>query len=65
MHLGLVTGLRGKAAIGAGDYVFSADDLGIADKSFGNELRVLDDVAGMRDYARDQDLAGGQPNRLP
>ena len=42
-----------------------SDDLGIAKKSLGNELRVLDDVAGVRDDAGDQDLAGRQPNRLP
>src|SRR5262245_23724045 len=65
MDLGPVTGLRGEAAIGAGDDVFSSDDLGIANKSLGNEFRVLDDVAGVRDDARDQTLAGRQPNRLP
>src|SRR5262245_58666369 len=65
MDLGPVTGLRGEAAIGAGDDVFSSDDLGIANKSLGNEFRMLDDVAGVRDDARDQTLAGRQPNRLP
>ena len=65
MDLGLVTGLRGEAAIRAGNDVFSPHDPGIANKPFGNELGVLDDIAGVRDDTGDQDLAGRQPDRLP
>src|SRR5215471_17035580 len=41
-----------KAAIRAGDDVFAADDLGVAHDAIGDDLRMLDDVGGMADHAR-------------
>src|ERR1700724_2806120 len=46
-----------EAAIGAGDDVLAADDLGIAQDAVGDELRVLDQVGGVADHTRHQHLA--------
>src|SRR5262249_57937597 len=54
-----------EAAIGAGDDVFAADDLGVAHDAVGADLGALDDVAGMADYARDQKLSIRQLDVLP
>ena len=43
-----------EAAIGAGDDVLAADDLGIAQDAIGDELRVLDEVGGRKGSYRSQ-----------
>ena len=52
--------LRGEAAIGGGDDVFPADQLGEAHDALGDQFRMLDDVAGVRDHARTNHLAVGE-----
>src|SRR4051812_1143976 len=47
MDLGAVEGLRGEPAIGARDDVFATDQLGKAQEPLGNEVGMLDDVAGV------------------
>ena len=54
-----------EAAIGAGDDVLAADDLGIAQDAVGDELRVLDEVGGVADHTRHQHLARRQFRLLP
>ena len=48
-----------EAAIGAGDDVLAADDLGIAQDAVGDELRVLDEVGGVADHTRISILPAG------
>ena len=47
-------------AVRAGDHVLAADQLCIANDALGDELRVLDDVAGVTDDTGNQYLAVGQ-----
>src|ERR1700751_4512680 len=54
-----------EAAIGAGDDVLAADDLGVAQDAVGDQLRVLDEVRGMADDTRHQHLARRQFGVLP
>src|SRR5712672_2879333 len=54
-----------EAAIGAGDDVLAADDLGIAQDAVGDELRVLDEVGSVADHTRHQHLARRQFRLLP
>src|SRR5204863_1735597 len=65
MHLGPVTRLRGESAIGSCDYIVAADKPRKSDQAFGNPVRMLDDVAGMRDHTRNQDLAVREPDPFP
>ena len=51
VDFGLVGRLRREAAIGAGDDVLAPDQLGEAHQPFGDQLGMLDDIAGMRDHA--------------
>src|SRR5439155_15444431 len=56
---------RTEAAVGAGHDVFATDDLGVADQSVGDGLRVLDDICGLPDDAGNGHFASGQFNFLP
>src|SRR5271168_3814352 len=58
-------GKAGKAAIGAGDHILAPDDSGKAADPLGNGLRMLDEIGGMGDDARDQQLAFRQFDILP
>jgi hypothetical protein len=53
------------AAVGAGDDVFSADYFGECDDAIGYQFRVLDEVGGVADNARNQDLPGGEFHVAP
>src|SRR5580692_12421701 len=48
-----------EAAIGDGDDVLAAADLGIAQDAVGDELRVLDEVGGVADHTRHSILPAG------
>jgi hypothetical protein len=65
MHLGPVTRLRGESAIGSCDYIVGADKTREADKTFGDPLQMLDDIARMRDHAGNQDFTFGKTNPFP
>src|SRR6516225_133268 len=52
-----------EAAIGAGNYVLTADDRRVAQDAVGDELRVLDKVGSVADDARHQHFCG--PAALP
>ena len=54
-----------KTAIGAGDDVFPADDVGVAHDPVGDDLGMLDDVGGVADDAGDEELAVGKLDVLP
>ena len=54
-----------ETAIGASDNVLAPHHPGEGQDAVGNELVVLDDVGGMADHTRDQDLAVGQFDVLP
>ena len=54
-----------EAAIGAGDDVLATYHPGEVEDAVGDDLRVLDDVSGVADDARDQDFPVGQLNGLP
>src|SRR6185369_2854790 len=49
-----------EAAVGAGDQVFPADDLGERDDAVGHQLRMLDEIGRVADDAGNQDLSRGQ-----
>ena len=54
-----------EAAIGTGNDVLAADDLGVAQDAVGDELRVLDEVGRMADDAGHQHLTRRQFGVLP
>src|SRR6516165_8447374 len=54
-----------EAAIGAGNDVLAPHDAGKSQDAVGDELGMLDDVGGVADDPRDQDLALGQFDVLP
>src|SRR5262245_29510993 len=54
-----------EAAVCARHHVFSSDDLGIADQSICDGLRVLDDVGCVADHARDQHSSDAQLHFFP
>ena len=54
-----------KAAIGAGDDILPADDVGVAHDPVGDDLGMFDDVGRVADDARDEQLAVGQLDVLP
>ena len=52
---------RGRlAAVGAADDVFSADEFSEGDDSIGYQFRMLDEIGGLADNTRNQDLPGGR-----
>ena len=48
-----------------GDDVFSADEFSERDDAIGGQFRVLDEVGGVADNTRNQDLAGGEFHVAP
>jgi hypothetical protein len=54
-----------EATIGAGDDVLAPDHPGEVEDAVGDDLRVLDDVGGVADDARDQDFSVGQLDVSP
>ena len=50
----------GKAAVGSGDDVLTADEFGEAHDPFGDQFRVLHQIGRMADHARYEDFPGGQ-----
>ena len=55
----------GEAAVRAGQHVLGADQARRALEALGDQLRVLDDVGGVADHARREQLAVGQLDVLP
>ena len=53
------------AAVGAGDDVFAADDVGESDDAIRYQFRVLDEVGGMADDTGDQEFSGGKFHVAP
>ena len=45
-----------QAAVGAGDDVFLADDFSERDDAIGYQFRMLDEIGGVADDTRNQDL---------
>src|SRR5215470_7510543 len=60
-----IEGALGEAAIGADHYVLAPDEIGEAQRAFGDQLGMLDHVGGVADDAWDQHLALRQLCRLP
>src|SRR5437773_11682123 len=56
---------RTEAAVGAGHNIFAADDLGVADQTVGDRLRVFDDVRRMSDDSGHEDFACGKLHFFP
>ncbi len=54
-----------ETAVGCGDDVLASDQVGEADDAVGDQLGMLDDVGGVADDARKEDLAVGQLDVLP
>ena len=54
-----------QAAVGAGDDVFTADDFGKRDDAIGHQFWVLDEIGGVADNTRNQDLPGGEFHVAP
>ena len=52
-------------AIGAGDHVVAPDRYGEVANPLRDQLGMLDEVGGVADHARHDDLAGGQLDVLP
>src|SRR5688572_20325322 len=50
----------GETAVGAGDDVLAADELGEAHDPFGDQFRVLYQVGGVADHARYENFPGGK-----
>src|SRR5262249_23703309 len=65
VHLRVIGGLGGEAAVPPGDHVLPAHQLGVAHQALGDELGVFDDVARVRDHSGDEYLARGELHRLP
>jgi hypothetical protein len=45
-----------EAAVGSGDHVFAADEIGKGEDAIGHQLGVFDDVGGVAHHARDEGL---------
>jgi hypothetical protein len=48
-----------RTAVGAGDDVFAADDVGKGEDAIGYQFWVLDEIGGAADDTRSQDLPAG------
>ena len=55
MHLSVIGSLRREAAIRASNNVFPPDEPCEPAKTLGDQLGMLDDIAGVRDDARDEE----------
>lgn len=60
MHFSVIGRLRGEAAIDTRSDVLPSDPMRITQQALGDELRVLNDVACMRDHAGAEHLVFGQ-----
>src|SRR5881397_1336106 len=60
-----VADARPEAAVRARDHVLAPDQAGVPHDPLGDELRVLDEVAGVADHAGDEDLAARQLDVFP
>ena len=56
MHLGGVQGLRGEAAIGAGDHILAPHQFGETHDAFGDQFGMFDNIAGVRNDAGDENF---------
>src|SRR4029434_8346262 len=54
-----------ETAVGAGDNVFSADDFSEREDAIGYQFRMLDEIGGVSDDTRNQDLSGGEFHVAP
>src|SRR5882724_6425096 len=54
-----------EAAVGAGDDILAADQVGKAQNALRDQLRMFDDVGGMTDNPRDENLAFREFYLLP
>src|SRR5437773_3661178 len=54
-----------EAAVGAGDDILATDQIGKTLNALRYQLRMFDDVGGMTDHARDEDLAFREFYLLP
>src|SRR5215472_2898022 len=61
----LVTNPGADAAVGAGLDVLLADHAGVVDQPLRHQAGSLDQVGGVRDHARDKDLAVGELDVAP
>ena len=57
VDLGFVTGLGRETSIGTRHDVFTTDQFSVAHKALSDKFRMLHDIAGMGDHARDDDPA--------
>ena len=48
----------GKAAIGSRNNVLAPDEPGEAHDTFGDQFRMFDEIGGVADYPRYEDLSG-------
>src|SRR5579883_1582087 len=55
----------GKTAIGSSNQVLASDESGQSRDTLGHQLRMLHDIGGVADHARDKHLAGGQLHLAP
>src|SRR5262245_23438226 len=61
----LRVGAAAEAAVGAGDDIFRTHQAPKAADALGHQLGMLDAVGGVRNHARDEDLAVRQLHGLP
>jgi len=54
-----------QAAVGAGDDVFAADKFGERNDAIGSQFRVFDEIGGVADNTRNQDLSGEEFHVAP
>src|SRR5690242_15096670 len=54
-----------ETAVGAGDDVFPADEFSERDEAIGHKFGVLDQIGGVADDTRDENLSGGELHVAP
>src|SRR5437867_467947 len=65
MHLWSKSGMRRESTITPGNNMFASHQPGVGHEPLGNEIRVLDNVAGVTDHAWDEHLAFRELDVLP
>src|SRR5580704_14338095 len=65
MNLGLIRRLRRETTVDAGNHILAPHQPGEAHDALGDQLRMLHNVAGMSDHARDNHLAIRQLHAFP
>src|SRR5262249_44222430 len=65
VNLRTVCCLRRKSAVRAGDHIFAPDEFREADKAFGNQFRMFNDVACVRNHAGNENLVLWKLHMLP